>query len=439
MQTTSPDQIVGPDQPAPEDIILWVGVDWADEKHSLARCQPDGSQGQMHWLEQKPQALDDFFLGLRQKYPQGRIAVVLEQSRGALLYALLKYSFLRLFPVNPRCLSDFRAALRASGAKADPTDAELLREMACKHSQYLREFQLEDGPTRQLTLLTELRRGIVNEQTGLSNQLGAALKCYYPVAQELFGKDLVGAMALAFLKRWPNWSELKKAKPSTLRAFFYAQNCRSDEKIQQRLKIIEAAKPLTEDLAIIQPLELLVQTLIKRLGAVQQSIKAFDARIAEVFASHSKAAVFDSFPGAGPVLAPRLAAAFGTVEANFKDAASMQSWSGVAPVKRQSGKSEIVLFRWARPKFLHQTFIEFARTSVLFSDWAKAFYDEHVAKDWGKFRIYRALAFKWIRIMWRCWKDNLAYDEATYLRALQKRGIKTYAHLQVQSAQTAGE
>jgi transposase len=429
METTSQNQTAVDQNTPPKDIVLWVGADWADQKHCLVTCLPDGSQSQLHWVDQKPQHLDDFFLGLRQKYPNGRIAVVLEQSRGALLYALLKYSFLRLYPVNPRCLADFRDAMTASGAKGDPSDADLLCEIGCKHSKYLRELELNDPATRQLVLLTEHRRGIVDEQTALSNQLTSALKCYYPLALELFADDIVAPIALAFLRRWSNLAVLKKAKSSVLRTFFYAQNSRSEDKIKQRLEAITAAKPLIEDAAIIGPMELLVQTLVKRLAAVQQSIAAYDTRIAEVFASHAKAKVFASFPGAGPVLAPRLAAAFGTKEANFPTPFAMECWSGVGPVQKQSGKSKVVLFRWARPKFLHQTFVEFARTSVLFSEWARAFFKERLDKGWGKFRIYRALAFKWIRILWRCWKDNVEYSEAKYLAALQKHGIKTYAAL----------
>jgi len=34
----------------------------------------------------------------------------------------------------------------------------------------------------------------------------------------------------------------------------------------------------------------------------------------------------------------------------------------------------------------------------------------------------RALAFKWIRIVFRCWQDRVAYDETRYLAALVKRG-----------------
>jgi hypothetical protein len=32
------------------------------------------------------------------------------------------------------------------------------------------------------------------------------------------------------------------------------------------------------------------------------------------------------------------------------------------------------------------------------------------------------LAFKWIRIVFGCWQDRVAYDESKYLTALAKRG-----------------
>jgi len=429
MNTTPQKQITVENAEKLQDIVLWVGADWADQKHCLVTRRPDGSQSQLHWIDHQPEHLDDFFLGLRQKYPTGRIGLVLEQSRGALLYGLLKYSFLRIYPINPRCLADFRKAMTASGAKGDPGDADLLCEMGCKHGERLREFEFHDSATRQLVLLTEQRRGIVEEQTALSNQLTSALKCSYPLPLDLFADDITAPVALDFLKRWPDLAAVQRAKPSVLRAFFYAHHSRSEERIQERLAAIAAGKPLTEDAAILSPMQLLVQTLIERLKAVQKSIAVYDARIQEIFASHAKAKVFASFPGAGPVMAPRLAAAFGTAEANFPIPFAMHCWSGVAPVKQQSGKSELVLWRWARPKFLHQTFVELARHSVLQSAWAQEFFKQHVAKGWSKFRIYRALAFKWIRILWRCWKDNTEYDETKYLRNLQKRGVNAYASL----------
>jgi hypothetical protein len=32
-----------------------------------------------------------------------------------------------------------------------------------------------------------------------------------------------------------------------------------------------------------------------------------------------------------------------------------------------------------------------------------------------------ALAYKWGRILWRCWQDNVPYDEEKYVAALRQK------------------
>jgi hypothetical protein len=39
--------------------------------------------------------------------------------------------------------------------------------------------------------------------------------------------------------------------------------------------------------------------------------------------------------------------------------------------------------------------------------------------------ILRALAFKWIRVLWKCWATNTIYDEPKYLRQLHRRKSPT--------------
>ncbi len=41
----------------------------------------------------------------------------------------------------------------------------------------------------------------------------------------------------------------------------------------------------------------------------------------------------------------------------------------------------------------------------------------------------RALAFKWIRILYRCWQTGTRHDEGTYLNALRKRGSPLLGNL----------
>jgi hypothetical protein len=100
----------------------------------------------------------------------------------------------------------------------------------------------------------------------------------------------------------------------------------------------------------------------------------------------------------------------------------MQKYAGVAPVIEQSGKKSWTHWRYSCPKFLRQTFVEWAGQSVRFSFWAKAYYQQQIEKGKPHNTVIRALAFKWIRIAFSCWQTRTVYDESKYLEALKKRG-----------------
>src|SRR5262249_18582761 len=75
---------------------------------------------------------------------------------------------------------------------------------------------------------------------------------------------------------------------------------------------------------------------------------------------------------------------------------------------------------YGRPKFLHQSFFEYARQSIAKSAWARAFYREQRRQGHKRNHVLRKLAFKWIRIMFRCWKQRTSYNEEHYIAALEK-------------------
>jgi hypothetical protein len=83
-------------------------------------------------------------------------------------------------------------------------------------------------------------------------------------------------------------------------------------------------------------------------------------------------------PGAGDALVPRLIVAFGTQRDRYQSAYEMQCYSGIAPVMEASGNSQWVHFRFICPKFLRQTFHEFAGCSIQQSEWARAYYGRTV-------------------------------------------------------------
>jgi transposase len=230
-------------------------------------------------------------------------------------------------------------------------------------------------------------------------------------------------IALNVLSRWPTLDELHRAKAQTVRSFFYAHNSRSQSLIEKRLQLIAQAHPVTDDLALIEPLVLTSKCLVTQLRQFNQAISQFDQKIRELFKSHPDHFLFESLPGAGEQLAPRLFAVFGSNRSRWADATDIQKYSGIAPVVERSGKSLWVHRRLARPIFVCQTFHEFAQQSTHRCSWADQFYRRQRQRGKSHHSAIRALAFKWIRIIYACWKANKPYDESFYVQALEKRNF----------------
>ena len=120
-------------------------------------------------------------------------------------------------------------------------------------------------------------------------------------------------------------------------------------------------------------------------------------------------------------LVPRLISAFGSVRDRCQSAEEIQRRSSIAPVTRQSGKTRHVSRRYACPKFLRQTFHEFANHARKWSRWPAAYFRQQREAGCKHNTAVRTLAFKWIRIIFRLWKTYSIYDEDRYIQQLEKR------------------
>ena len=192
---------------------------------------------------------------------------------------------------------------------------------------------------------------------------------------------------------------------------------------------------------MIEPLVQRVASLLELINTTSAEIATYDKIIATLYAKLDEKKIFLSFPGAGEVLAPRLVALFGQDMERFQNAQELQIITGCAPVTVKSGKSKKVHMRWAGSKFQRQTMTEFAKCSVKFCPWARAFCELHRPnKDEGEpyHTTIRKLAFKWVRILFQCWKNGRPYDEAEYLESLRRSNSPIWGQLQrMQSESTA--
>ena len=398
----------------------FVAIDWADQKHFwrlLVTASQESEQGE---LENTPEAVEAWAAVLEQRFPGRPIAVCLEQTRGGLVYMLAKYPHLVLFPVHPTMAARYREAFCTSGAKDDPGDTASLLDLLLRHRERLKALQPDTIETRLLHFLVERRRQVVDEKTRQNNRLIDCLKVYFPQLLHWFD-DVTTPLVGAMLQRWPSLQALQRSHPGTIRKFFHQHNCRAEKLIEERISAIYQAVPASDDTAVLEAGALTARGLVALLATLRVNIAEFDRRIAELVDCHPDAAIFGSLPGAGVALIPRLIVAFGTRRDRFDSAYEVQCYSGISPVQEASGKSQWVHFRWTCPKFLRQTFHEFASCSIQRSEWARAYYE--LQRDRGKSHqaAVRALAYKWIRIIFRCWKDQKTYDEAMYLNSQRRR------------------
>ena len=414
-----------------EPVSIWLGIDWADQKHCWAIRVGDQSHIEQGELEHTPEAVEEFVTGLAMRYPGQRVAVALEQSRGSLLFMLGKYGHLLLYPIHPNQLDHYRKSVYPSGAKSDPSDAALILEFLHRHSERLRPFRPDTVETRTLQFLVEARREAVDDKTRYLNRLTAQLKIYFPQVLAWFSTpdtEVVGQL----LRKWPTLEQLQQVTAKRI-AKFLTSNHIPDVRIEELQRLIKNAVPAVKDLAVIESSVLTVRRLVDQLAALREAVALHDKRISEIAVAHADYTVFSSLPGAGPVMVPRLIAAFGTQRDRYASASALQCYAGIAPVTESSGKQRRVHWRWACPKFLRQTFHEWAWLSTRKSEWARAHYDTQRERGKGHHAAVRALSFKWLRILFRCWQNHTPYDETRYSAALAKHTPSSVVEIRVKN------
>jgi len=398
---------------------VYVGLDWADKKHDVCIQANEQSKRDFQVIEHSPESIDRWVKYLHKKY-NGKIAIAIELNKGPIVFALQKYSFVTVFPIHAATLAKYRETFTASGAKNDPRDAEIALDLLLNYPEKFKPLERQSDAIRKLEVLVEKRRDLVDDKRRFVNQLISALKHYYPQPLDWFSHRN-SELFCDFIVRWPTLQQFKRVREQTIRKFFQSYGGQSTVKLNHRLEQRKKVMSLTEDPAVIEPYQLLAKSLATIIKTTTIVIREFDKEIANLFHEMEDSNIFKSLPSAGICLGPRLLVAFGEDRSRFQNASAVQAYTGVAPVTVSSGQKTWIHWRWQCAKFVRQTVIEWAAKTVKSSYWASLYYDKQRAKGSSHQAAVRALAFKWMRIVFKCWKDRKPYDETKYLQALRKR------------------
>ena len=164
----------------PNNYAAFIGIDWADQQHVFGLQVAGQTKKETGSLAQKPEVIGPWVAQLRERFGGRSVAIAVEQSRGALIHALLSYDFLVIYPLHPTTVAKFREAFKSSGAKSDPLDTNQILEILTKHLDLLKPLNPDTEETRLLGRLVEDRRNAVDLRTSHIQALLAALKEYFP-------------------------------------------------------------------------------------------------------------------------------------------------------------------------------------------------------------------------------------------------------------------
>ena len=423
----------------PQPYAFFVGIDWANDKHDISVFDAQGRSFSCT-IDHSTEAIDAFVSDLLSKANGLPIAIILEQSKGSLIHALMLRENVVLFPVNPKQFSSYRESFRTTKAKSDKDDAILLARMLVERHGQMNAWKPDDEDTRLLNRLCSTRRKWVEQRTSLGQRLLDLVKSYFPAILSIADSKLYEhPLLLEILRKWPDPRELKRANPKVLTALLVQHGVKNEAQQQEFVDRLRNAPIHSRDSTLLLVASVEAKAMVKQLASCQELIELLDQEIKAALAKHPDASLFTTLRGAGAALAPRLLTAFGTDRSRFKNAEEVASYVGIAPVTKQSGKSCIVVRRRACSKYLLQTFHEFASAAAKWCPWSKAYYKLQQSKGMKRHAILRKLAYRWIRILFSVWQTRTPFDQNRYIQCLLAKNPEIRSFLTLQKPEKTNQ
>jgi transposase len=393
---------------------FFVGLDWASEAHAV--CVVDG-RGRICWqgsVAHSAAGLAELVRRLRRFGPT--LAIALERPSGLLVDTLVDAGY-RVVPVHPNALKASRPRYTAAGAKSDPGDAFILADLLRTDGHRLRALCPLNDDTRALRALVRGRDDLVRQRVALANELEALLARFWPGAAAIFA-DVASPIALRFLARYPTPTSAARLSEKRLAHFLTQHGYCGRRPVPQLLARLRAAPATTVGEAEAEASGDLVRAFVAILEPLVSQIQQLTAAVAATLAHHPDRLVVQHLPRSGQLNAAQLLAELGDDRSRFTDADHLAAEAGVAPVTRESGKYRGVAFRWACNKRLRQALTTFANNSRHASTWAATIYTRARARGCRHPHAIRILGRAWVRVIWRCWYDRVAYDPGRHRAAM---------------------
>lgn len=400
----------------------YIGVDWADAEHAVWVDDETGTKVLSRTVRQTVEGLTEFGRWLDERRAAGReLWAAIEKPEGRIIDFLLDHGVV-VFPINPRALDRARDRFRMSGAKSDPFDARVLATFLRTDHTHLQPLAPNSEAAQELKGLTRDYARAVRRQTRLVNQLIATLKAYYPRALEVCD-DITSVWARGFLRDYPTPDTLMAVTERRWRR--WAREHRLSAERATELWEVVRCPQLPVPAHVVRVHARRLATLSAELDAVARTVQSYREAVTDFFGSMSAATWATSLPGglSGTTI-PSLYAELGDAPGRWQSFRQLQAHAGVVPVTERSGKQLVVKFRFACNRHLRQASHQLAFQSLQRSEWARAYYDRCRKRGHSHHHALRALAAKWLKIVFVLWERRVAYDETHHLAMIARQHLR---------------
>jgi transposase len=391
---------------------LTCGIDWARDDHAVSVVNARGRQILRLTVEHSAAGLRQLRDTLAR---HGVEEVAIERPDGPMVDALLDAG-ITVVVISPNQLKNLRGRYGSAGNKDDRFDAFVLADTLRTDRARLRPLTPDSPATAALKATCRARKDLIAHRVAVANQLREHLKRVFPGAVGLFA-ELDSPISLKFLRRFDSQDRADWLSTKRLAAWLASVGyCGRVDPAVLHARLTAAPRGATADQGAAAAH--ITRALLATLDTLVEQIKALTEQITEQLDTHADAHIFTSLPRSGTVRAARLLAEIGDCRARFPTPESLACLAGVAPSTRQSGKMRAVGFRWACDKQLRDAVTDFAADSRHANPWAADLYNRALARGHDHPHAVRILARAWLYIIWRCWRDGVAYDPTKH-RALQ--------------------
>lgn len=389
----------------------YAGLDWSWQRHAVCVVNSVGERVDEFDVGHTASGFGRLVRRLRRS-DVGRVGI--ERGDGPVVEELLRAGF-EVVVIPPRQVRALRLRYGMAGNKDDRLDAFVLADTLRTDGHRLEPLRPDRPETVGLRALVRARKDLVKHRISVHNQLLAVLQQSFPGAVGLFSQ-LDIPISLAFLTRFPTAERAAWLSEKRMANWLAANGYCGRQTAAQLMNHLAEAPPTGAVGAAAEAYEAIVVSLVRILVELRERTAELEIRIREALAAHPDAHIFESLPRAGTIRAATLLAEIGDCRARFPDDAALAAAAGVAPSTRQSGKHLHVAYRRGCDKPLRAAITDWAQDTPRANAWAADTYQRARERGCRHPHATRILARAWIRILWRCWTDGVAYDPAKHGR-----------------------